>query len=343
MLVVTLAACEEEPEVAKVEEKSHVTVSTDILPPSLSPLESSSATVTKFGVAVDTSQVQDTVYYAILEAPAEAPDGSTLLAQAGVVKFLMSGNVFRPAYQPELSEQTEYVVYALIKKGNYVSETVHLTLRKQSDKPTDPVADEPGAGDNPNEEPVGGGEDGETDGNDSGQEGGNDAHDNDSEGGSDGSDSGSDTGGDDGSGGSDDGSNGGDGSTDPDGGGEDGGSDPGNGGGEPDGIQPTLADPEISPRGTPQRFIISVAFSVAAGQESGVIHYVAIKEKDHTGPLTPQELLDHRFTQTIEMMGTGPRLLSIGADSDTKYYVYALLKIGEEVSGVVLLEAKTEP
>ena len=105
--------------------------------------------------------------------------------------------------------------------------------------------------------------------------------------------------------------------------------------------QPTLTNPTVEQRGTPQRYTISVAFSVAEGQEDGVIHYVAIKEKDDTGMLAPQELLDHRFVKSIEMMGTGPRLLSIGADSKTQYYIYALLQIGEKTSNVVLLEAET--
>ena len=110
-----------------------------------------------------------------------------------------------------------------------------------------------------------------------------------------------------------------------------------------EGVQPTLTNPSLQYRGTPQRFTVSMAVIVADDQRDGVIHYVAFKEKDHTGVPTPQELLDHRSAQTVEMNGADIRQFSVGADNDTKYYIHALLKIGDEVSGVVSLEAKTEP
>ena len=337
-LVVTLTACEEDTEITEVKESLSITVSPGVSPPRLKLLESPSATVAKFSVSVDTSQAQDTVYYAVLEAPAEAPNGPALLTHERVVKFLMSGNVFRPAYQLELSEQTEYVVYALIKEGSYVSEITRLNLREQPRKPTtDPVAGGSDEGDNPDEKPVGG-EDGETDGSDPGQGGGDDSGDSsgDANGGDDtGSDSGSD-----GSGGT----GGGDGSTDPDDGGDNGGeTDPGDGGGEPDGIQPTLASPAVERTGLEsyQRFQISVAVTTDT-QVQGTIYYLVISEASHEKAPTPQELLDDRHTKNKEIKGD--RLdLSIGANNDTKYYIYFLLKIGDEVSEVVPFEAKTAP
>ena len=344
---VILTACEEADEIA--EEKLGITVSSGIRPPVLSSLESSSATVAKFGVAVDTSQAQDTVYYVVLEAQTEALNGSVLLKHENVVKFLMSGNVFRPAYQPDLGEQIDYVVYALIKEGNYVSETMQLPLRRP-DKSSDPVAGEPSNDDTSDDQPANNGSDSANPGNsdDTGDSDSDDTNDsadtggdtsdndstNDSEDTTDNSTTGGDGSGSDGSGNGGTDSGGDNGGSDPDGGTDSGDS-------EPDGIQPTLADPKIEPRGTPQRFTISVAFVVAEDQKDGTIHYVAIKEKNHTGALTPQELLDHRYTKSIKMNGGDTQIVSIGADSGTKYYIYALVQVGDEVSGVVLYEGAT--
>ncbi len=300
LLLVTLSvltSCEEDV-VTEAEVVPTLVVSPDILPPTLSTLAESVSSIVKFGVAVDTSQAQDTVYYAVFDSGTAPPEAPALIDQDHVIKFLMGGNAFRPAYQPALSKQAEYVVYAVIKRGRRVSETARLDI-----KAAPIAAPEPGEeGEEPvKEEPAEEGPDTPTDGDPENP----DEPDNNN--------------------------------PDPDPEEEN----PDDGGGKPEGTQPTLVAPILEPRGVPQRNLISMAIMVASDQIGATVHYTFFKESKHQGAPTPQELLDDSF-KTFDMNGAVIKTFNFGASSQTKYYIYALIQIENEVSEVVLLEATTE-
>jgi hypothetical protein len=104
----------------------------------------------------------------------------------------------------------------------------------------------------------------------------------------------------------------------------------------------TTAAPVLEPRGVPQKDIISLAVLVNGDQIEGTLHYLYFTEsKNPENPPTPQELVDHRLTETVPMNGATIKKFNFPAISKTKYYIYGVLKVGDKLSRVVLLERAT--
>ncbi len=104
----------------------------------------------------------------------------------------------------------------------------------------------------------------------------------------------------------------------------------------------TTAAPVLEPRGTPQNDIISLAVLVNGDQIEGTLHYLYFTEsKNPDTPPTPQELIDHRLTETVPMHGATIKKFNFPATSKTKYFIYGVLEVGDKLSRVVLLERAT--
>ena len=104
----------------------------------------------------------------------------------------------------------------------------------------------------------------------------------------------------------------------------------------------TTAAPVLEPRGVPQRDLISLAVLVNGDQIEGTLHYLYFTEsKNPENPPTPQELVDHRLTETVPMNGATIKKFNFPATSKTKYYIYGVLKVGDKLSRVILLERAT--
>lgn len=127
--VLALVACEEDSVATrpKVPEDSTY-VSVVIPPPVLSAQETSIPTVIKFGINVTADQVQDTIYYVVSEADTEGPAGPALMRRSDTTALPMKGNSYRQTFRSGLREETDYRVYALIKKGKHLSDTVSLVI-----------------------------------------------------------------------------------------------------------------------------------------------------------------------------------------------------------------------
>ena len=106
--------------------------------------------------------------------------------------------------------------------------------------------------------------------------------------------------------------------------------------------QDTTTAPVLEPRGTPQDDIISLAVLVNGDQIDGTLHYLYFTEsKNPDTPPTPQELIDHRLTQTVPMHGATIKKFNFPATRKTKYFIYGMLEVGDKLSRVVLLERET--
>ena len=104
----------------------------------------------------------------------------------------------------------------------------------------------------------------------------------------------------------------------------------------------TTAAPVLEPRGVPQKDLISLAVLVNGDQIEGTLHYLYFTEsKNPENPPTPQELVDHRLTETVPMNGATIKKFNFPATSKTKYYIYGVLKVSDKLSRVVLLERAT--
>ena len=125
----TLAACEEEIESAKPTALPDSTVAIiEIQPPVVSEIESPIPTIIKVGFEVASDQVQDTVHYLVLRDTAEAPTQERLLAHPDDVALPMDGNRFRTGVRSNLKEQTEYVVYAVLKRDKHRSKVASMAI-----------------------------------------------------------------------------------------------------------------------------------------------------------------------------------------------------------------------
>lgn len=102
-----------------------------------------------------------------------------------------------------------------------------------------------------------------------------------------------------------------------------------------------IPPPQMERRGVPQNDLISLAALVEGSQIDGTLHYLYFTEGKNPGKPTPQELVDHRLTETVPMSGATIKLFNFPATSKTKYYIYAVLQLGDEVSGVTELQAET--
>lgn len=249
----TLVACEEDAEVSKMTQPKDTTVVVPavIAPPTLSLQPSSIASVIKFDVNVTANQVQDTVYYLVLEDTVTAPTRQEFTDYPSVTEFPMTGNYSRTAFRSDLRVDTPYVVYALIRHETQLSEIAILTVT------TGAAPDATGADNKPEDNAA------------------------------------------------------------------------------------TLKAPVLERRGVPQDDLISLAVSVENDQKDGTIYYLYFKEKDHMGQPTSQELMDHRLREEILMNGATTKKFNFVAASQTKYFVYAMIQLGDEVSSVVLLEVDT--
>ena len=108
------------------------------------------------------------------------------------------------------------------------------------------------------------------------------------------------------------------------------------------GSKDTTAAPVLEPRGVPQRDLISLAVLVNGDQIEGTLHYLYFTEsKNPENPPTPQELVDHRLTEMVPMNGATIKKFNFPATSKTKYYIYGVLKVGDKLSRVILLERAT--
>ena len=107
---------------------------------------------------------------------------------------------------------------------------------------------------------------------------------------------------------------------------------------------PTTAGPKaptLEARGLPQSHLISVAAIVKEDQADGTIHYAAFKESVHPGKLTAQELMNSPYRDEFPMNGNTERGFTVPASSKTKYFVYALVQVGDKISEVAELELET--
>ena len=103
----------------------------------------------------------------------------------------------------------------------------------------------------------------------------------------------------------------------------------------------TLKTPALEKRGLPQEYRISVAAIVEADQTSGTIHYAAFKESVHPGKPTSQELMDSPYRDELPLNGNKERGFTVAASPKTKYFVYALIQIGDQISKVAEIQVET--
>lgn len=108
-----------------------------------------------------------------------------------------------------------------------------------------------------------------------------------------------------------------------------------------DAENPAVATPVLEPRGVPQDDLISLAAIVQDDQTDGTIYYLYFKESKHTGKPGAQELMDHRLTEKFAMNGASIKKFNFPASSQTKYYIYAVLQLGEGVSEVTEIVVET--
>ncbi len=104
---------------------------------------------------------------------------------------------------------------------------------------------------------------------------------------------------------------------------------------------PAVAPPQLERRGVSQDDLISLAAVVAGSQVDGTLHYLYFTESKNPGKPTSQELVDHRLTETVPMNGATIKLFNFPATSKTMYYIYAVLRVGNEISSVTELQAET--
>ncbi len=131
---VALTACDEDTIEADLGEKGDTLSTTITIPaPIVRLVESKVPTTLKFGFSVTAEQAQDTVYYLVLPDSATVPSANNLLNHADITELPMQGSHFRSTFRSDLSAQTKYVVYAVIKKGKALSEVSSLTLATGSD------------------------------------------------------------------------------------------------------------------------------------------------------------------------------------------------------------------
>ena len=129
IVAAALMACEEEIESSKaiIPQDSAATI-VELPPPTVSAIESQIPTTLKFGFEVAPDHVQDTVHYLILRDTAEVPTGERLLAHQNSKLLPMDGNYFRAGAQPDLPEQTQFVVYALLKRNEHFSGVTSVAI-----------------------------------------------------------------------------------------------------------------------------------------------------------------------------------------------------------------------
>lgn len=108
-----------------------------------------------------------------------------------------------------------------------------------------------------------------------------------------------------------------------------------------EGMTGTLKAPSLETRGLPQGHLISLAATVEESQASGIIHYAAFKESVHPGKLTSQELMDSPYRDEFPLNGNTERGFTVPASSKTKYYVYAVVQVGDDISGIAEIQVET--
>lgn len=243
---ISLIGCQEDTVEADLSESDTLRMIVDIPAPIMRLVESKVHTTLKFGFSVTAEQVQDTVYYLVLPDSVAAPSANDLLNHSGITELPMQGSYFRSTFQADLSPQTKYVVYAVIRKGKHRSELSNLALTTGQEMPPPPT--------NP---------------------------------------------------------------------------------------QDTTAAPVLEARGIPQNDLISLAVLVNGDQIEGTLHYLYFTENKNPGMPTPQELVDHRLTQTVSMKGATIKKFNFPATSKTKYHIYGVLQVGNKLSRVVLIERAT--
>ena len=123
------AACEESPEISEtVKQEDSIAIVATIPPPTLRAIETNIPTIVKFELRVAASQVQDTAHYLVLEADSDIPTREALLTHEGKTELPMAGNYSRTLFEPNLKEETEYSVYAVIKKNRDISEIASVDI-----------------------------------------------------------------------------------------------------------------------------------------------------------------------------------------------------------------------
>ncbi len=130
LAVFFFAACEEDSEVTPTgpTDDSVVVAAAVVIPPVLSNESSEIATVVKFRATVDASQMRDTVYYVLLTADAEKPTSQEILERQDVTELPMEGQVGRVTFRSDLNTDTDYMVYAVVKENDQVSEVSSLSV-----------------------------------------------------------------------------------------------------------------------------------------------------------------------------------------------------------------------
>ena len=128
MLLLALAACEEDLEALAVQDEDSTVVAVVVPPPTLTLQNTNIATLIKFDVAVEANQVQDTAYYLVLAADADTLSAAALMSRTDTTALPMKGNRTRTGFQTNLEEGRDYVVYAVMKQGEYLSEVASLAV-----------------------------------------------------------------------------------------------------------------------------------------------------------------------------------------------------------------------
>ena len=103
----------------------------------------------------------------------------------------------------------------------------------------------------------------------------------------------------------------------------------------------TLKAPGLKTRGLPQSHLISLAATVEDEQTTGTIHYAAFKESVHPGKPTSQELMASPYRDELPLDGNKERGFTVSASSKTKYFVYAVVQVGDQISEVAELQVET--
>ena len=103
----------------------------------------------------------------------------------------------------------------------------------------------------------------------------------------------------------------------------------------------TLRAPVLKTRGLPQGHLISLAATVEESQANGVIHYAAFPESAHPGKLTAQKLMESLYRDELPLKGNTERGFTASASSKTKYFVYVIVQVGDDLSEVAEIQVET--
>ena len=106
-------------------------------------------------------------------------------------------------------------------------------------------------------------------------------------------------------------------------------------------VATSIEAPTLETIGLPQSNVIALAIIVEGTQTDGTVHYAAFPEKVHAGKPTVQELMDSPYRDEHAMDGKTRYEFTYTASSETKYFVYAAVQVGDQISEVAELQVET--